>query len=140
MLPLSKRPWSIFLICFFTLSILDVPTELFHGGHSGVKRCCCSTAQACHCAHGKKVCPLKPAFKPINEKDGSLVLKAMGCGFRDDHEVSPTYSRDFYSEIATRYFYAPSSGSFLKLTNDNISTLFDHRLDKPPKATLLLSF
>ncbi len=130
---------AAFMICFFGLNLIETPYPLLQRS-SLHKKCCCRSVTACHCAHGKKLCPLKPAFKPIKEKDGSLVLKAMGCGFRGDHEVSPTYSKDFYSKLATNYFYPPSSGSFLKSIDANIFSLFDHRLDKPPKITLLLSF
>ena len=130
---------AAFMICFFGFNLIETPYPLLQGSSMHGK-CCCRSVTVCQCAHGKKLCPLKPVLKPIKEKDGSLVLKAMGCGFRDDHEVSPTYSKDFDSKLAATYFYAPASGSFLKLIDDNISSLFDHRLDKPPKVTLLSFF
>lgn len=128
-----------FMIGFFGLNLIETPYPLLHQS-SLHRKCCCRSVTVCRCAHKHGMCPLKPQAKAsFKGTNSSPVLQAAGCGFRDDHEASPTYSKDFYSETEKTHFRPPSSGSFFRIKKDHFLNIFDHRLDKPPKATLLLS-
>lgn len=133
-----SRLFSLLLIGLFSISTIEVPIAVA----KPAKSCCCKQA-ICHCDHGSNshsFChfPKKAAREPQavslkeNTPINSPVFNPAGCGSREEHTASPSYSKEFYVGLSAVDSLAAPPDFLTAHPEPKLISVFTTPLDRPP--------